>query len=95
MYRRQSLAAVAIALAFGTIGMAPQEASARRHRVCGPPPIEVTLCVDDPCDCCAPQSVCVSWRNGFLGRRVATYSWPCCGHTVEVVVTRRGELIVR
>jgi hypothetical protein len=107
MYRRQSLAAVAIAVAFGTIGVAPQEASARRHRVFGPPPIEVALCVDDPCDCCAPQTVCVcvpcccteepcvTWRNGLLGRRVATYSWPCCGHTVEVVVTRRGELIVR
>jgi hypothetical protein len=106
MFRSSLAGILTLSLAVASLAMAPREASARR-RVCAPPPIEVTLCVDDPCDCCAPQMVCVcvpcccteapcvTWRNGFLGRRVATYEWKCCGHCVEVVVTRRGDLIVR
>jgi hypothetical protein len=69
--------------------------------------MEAALCVDDPCDCCPPQSVCVcipcccteppcvAWRDGVFGRRVAMYSWPCCGYSLDVVVTRKGDLIVR
>ena len=106
MLRTSSLAALAIFLVAGALGMAPREASARR-KACTPPPIEVKLFVDDPCDCCPGQEVCVcvpcccteapcvSWRNGIFGRRVATYTWPCCGYSVDVVVTHKGELIVR
>jgi hypothetical protein len=76
-------------------------------RCCPPPPVETVLCVDDPCDpcpafpvtvcvpACCEEVPCVSWRNGAFGRRVATYVWPSCGHRVDVVVTRRGEVIVR
>jgi hypothetical protein len=104
---RKTLLAFVGAATVATLGLTANDALARRHKACAPPPIEVTLCVDDPCDCCPPQTVCVcvpcccteapcvSWRDGIFGRRVATYSWPCCGHSVDVVVTRRGELIVR
>ena len=106
MIRKTLLTLVATA-AVGALGLSADNAQAFRHKACAPPPIEVTLCVDDPCDCCPAQEVCVcvpcccteapcvSWRDGFLGRRVATYTWKCCGHSVDVVVTRRGELIVR
>jgi hypothetical protein len=106
MIRRALLAFVATA-AVATLGLNANDAQARRHKACAPPPIEVTLCVDDPCDCCPAQEVCVcvpcccteapcvSWRDGIFGRRVATYAWRCCGHSVDVIVTRRGELIVR
>jgi hypothetical protein len=105
MLRSFSAAGLAAAIVAGALAVAPREADARR--VCAPPPIEVVLCIDDPCDCCGPQDVCVcvpcccteepcvTWRNGIFGRRVATYTWRCCGHSVDVVVTRRGELIVR
>jgi hypothetical protein len=105
MRRVLSITVFALAL-IAAIGMSPREADARARR-CVPPPIELALCVDDPCDCCPAQEVCVcvpcccteapciSWRNGLFGRRVATYTWACCGHSVEVVVTRKGELIVR
>jgi hypothetical protein len=85
---------------------APSSAVAGDH-CCPPPPVKVTLCVDDPCDpcpafpvtvCvpgCCDDAPCVSWRNGAFGRRVATYVWPSCGNRVDVVVTRRGEVIVR
>jgi len=104
---RKTILAALVAVAAGSISLAPHQAQARRMRACAPPPIEVVLCVDDPCDCCAPQQVCVcvpcccteapcvTWRDGIFGRRVATYTWPCCGYSVDVVVTRRGELIVR
>ena len=95
------------ALALGSLGLSSRDASAFGRKACAPPPIEVTLCVDDPCDCCPGKEVCVcvpcccteepcvSWRDGLFGRRVATYTWPCCGHSVEVVVTKRGEYLVR
>jgi hypothetical protein len=108
MLRKTCFAALAAAAVASSLGWSANEAQARRLKAnCAPPPIEVALCVDDPCDPCPPQQVCVcvpcccteapcvSWRNGLFGRRVATYSWECCGHSVEVVVTRRGELIVR
>lgn len=106
MFRKTYLAMLAAVVATATLAVAPREAEARRNE-CGPPPMKVTLCVDDPCDCCAGQIVsvcvpccctetpCVSWRNGIFGRRIATFTWACCGHSVEVVVTRRGDLIVR
>ena len=106
--KRCQLSTVVIAGLF-LVGLgvaAPSSAVAGDH-CCPPPPVKVTLCVDDPCDpcpafpvtvcvpgCCA-DAPCVSWRNGAFGRRVATYVWPSCGHRVDVVVTRRGEVIVR
>jgi hypothetical protein len=72
-----------------------------------PPPVKVTLCVKDPCSCCtyevdvcipaccSAEQACVEWRSGFFGRRIATYCWPCCDHSVEVVVTRHGKAFAR
>lgn len=74
---------------------------------CPPPPVKIVLCVEDPCSCCtyqasvcipaccAGEEACVSWRRGWFGRRVATYTWKCCGHCVDIVVTRHGRVIVR
>jgi hypothetical protein len=31
----------------------------------------------------------------MFGRRVATYVWPTSGYRVEVVLTLRGDVIVR
>ena len=74
---------------------------------CPPPPVSVKFCAVDPCTGCAyPVSVClpaccagqmpclVKHRDGFFGRRVLTYKFDC-GECVEVVVTRRGKVIVR
>jgi hypothetical protein len=73
-----------------------------------PPPVPVTLCVKDPCNCCcaipvevclpaccAGEVPCVKWRSGIFGRRIATYCWPCCGHSIDVVITRHGKVRVR
>jgi hypothetical protein len=103
---RLNVSAVAVALVLTSLAVASPQATAS-DRCCPPPPMRVTLCVDDPCDPCPafPVTVCVpaccdavpcvSWRKGALGRRVATYVWPSCGHRIEVVVTRRGDVIVR
>ncbi|HMO83675.1 MAG TPA: hypothetical protein PKC18_02015 [Lacipirellulaceae bacterium] len=105
--RSTALSTFALAtLVVGALAASAPDADARARR-CAPPTMDVILCVDDPCDCCAPQQVCVSvpcccteppcvaWRNGAFKRRIATYSWPCCGYSVEVVVTHKGKLIVR
>jgi hypothetical protein len=72
-----------------------------------PPPVKMVLCVKDPCTCCThhvcvcvpacckDSEICVSWRRGFFGRRIATYTWVCCGHSVDVVITRFRGIIVR
>ncbi len=72
-----------------------------------PPPVKVKLCVKDPCNCCTyevdiclpacccGEEPCVKWRRGFLGRKIATYCWPCCDHEVDVVVTRHGRAFAR
>lgn len=72
------------------------------------PPVKVTLCVKDPVTCCtyavdlcvpaecACEEPClVSCRPGIFGRKVLTYKWPCCGHCVEIVITKHGKTIVR
>lgn len=72
------------------------------------PPVQVTLCVIDPVTCCPYRvDVCVpaecagveprlvSCRSGLFGRKVLTYQWDCCGHCVEVVITKHGRTIVR
>lgn len=74
---------------------------------CPPPPVKVPLCIKDPCTgcvtmecicvpaCCAGETPCMTWRKGFLGRKILTYKWRCCGHCVEVVITKRGRVTVR
>ena len=66
------------------------------------------LCVKDPCTCCtyevtacvpaccgdaAPTLVCC--RSGLFGRKVLTYAFADCDHTVDVVITAHGRTIVR
>jgi hypothetical protein len=104
--RRFYFTSVAAAIVLASLAICSPQASAG-DRCCPPPPMKVMLCVDDPCDPCPafPVTVCVpgccdgapcvSWRHGAFGRRVATYVWPSCGHRVEVVITRRGDVIVR
>ena len=82
--RRLYFTAVAVTLVLTSLAVASPQASAG-DRCCPPPPMRVTLCVDDPCDPCPafPVTVCVpgccdaapcvSWRHGAFGRRVATY----------------------
>ncbi len=75
---------------------------------CPPPPVKVELCVVDPCTgctypvtvcvpaCCAEEVPCMAgWRKGIFGRKVLTYKWPGCGHSVDVVITKHGRTIVR
>lgn len=105
MFRVRSMIAVA-AIAAATMMMSADSANAGNPCCCPPAPIQTTLCVNPPCSCCNKAvSVCipgccteapqVCWRSGFLGRQIGTYTWPCCGHTVKVVVTRRGDVRVR
>lgn len=72
-----------------------------------PPPVKVSLCIKDPCTgcvyeecicvpaCCAGETPCMTWRKGLLGRKILTYTWTCCGHCVDVVITRGGRVTVR
>ena len=71
-----------------------------------PPPTPTVMCLVDPCGCshrvcinvpacCAGEQPVICWRRGFLKRQIATLSWNCCGHQVEVVVTCFGRVIVR
>ncbi|GIW97003.1 MAG: hypothetical protein KatS3mg111_0336 [Pirellulaceae bacterium] len=74
---------------------------------CPPPPVKVELCIVDPCTgctykecvcvpaCCADQEPCVDCRPGLFGRKVLTYTWPCCDHQVKVIITKHGRVIVR
>ena len=77
---------------------------------CKPAPpakVNATLCLKDPCTCCtksvnvcipaccAGEAPCITSRKGFLGRRVYTATWKCCGHSVTVVVTKHGKVRVR
>ncbi len=75
---------------------------------CPPPPVSVTWCVVDPVTCCKYQvDACVpaccagvtpcyvGCESGFLGRKILTYKFECCGHCVDVVITKHGRTIVR
>ncbi|RMF38168.1 MAG: hypothetical protein D6753_16175 [Planctomycetota bacterium] len=74
---------------------------------CPPPPVQVELCIVDPCTgcsykecvcipaCCADEQPCVECRPGLFGRKVLTYTWPCCGHQVKAIITKHGRVIVR
>ncbi|MDG2380245.1 MAG: hypothetical protein P8N76_01085 [Pirellulaceae bacterium] len=76
-------------------------------RCCPPPPVEMTFCAEDPCTCCkyavevcvpaccVNEAPCVTWRHGIFGRRIATYTWKCCGFSFDVVVNRHGRHWVR
>ena len=70
-----------------------------------PPPVEMVICLEDPCcciheatvcvpACCAGQLPCVTWRKGVCGRQIATLSWDC-GHDQKVVITGKGKVKVR
>ncbi|TWU07923.1 hypothetical protein [Stieleria varia] len=75
---------------------------------CPAPPVPVTFCVVDPVTCCKyPVTVCVpaecagqipcyvGCAKGFLGRKILTYKFECCGHCVDIVITKHGRVIVR
>ena len=106
MLRLRSLAAAAAVALAAVLTTSADLAVAGDPCCCPPPPIQTTICVRPPCRCCAKNiTVCVPgccseaprvcWRKGFLGRQIGTYTWPCCGHSVQVVVTRRGDMRVR
>lgn len=88
--------------------MAPATADAGGYGCCPPPPVTVPLCVIDPCTgcattvcvcvpacCAAEQPVLLCCRRGLFGRKTLTYKYCCCGHTVDVLVTRKGRVRVR
>jgi len=74
---------------------------------CPPPPVKMEFVAVDPCTgceypvcvcvpaCCGDEAPCVTWRNGIFGRRVATYTWKCCGFSFDVVVNHWGAHWVR
>ncbi|QEG33994.1 hypothetical protein [Bythopirellula goksoeyrii] len=105
MMRLHSVVAVAL-LVVGSLVVSSDNVQAGNPCCCPPAPIQTTLCVQPPCSCCS-TTVCVCvpgccteaptvcWRSGLLGRQIGTYCWPCCGHEVKVVVTRRGDVKVR
>lgn len=101
---------IALALACGFFAMAIGNvamAGCDDCNCCPPPPVKVTICAVDPCTGCEyPVTVClpadcveevpcVSWRNGIFGRRVASYTWKCCGYSFDIVVNHRGKYWVR
>ncbi len=105
MLRFSWLAATVVAAALWTSSINTAEAG-HGCGCCPPPPVETTLDVSPPCSCCSQEvTVCVPaccteaptvcWRSGLLGRQIGTYTWACCGHTVKVVVTGRGDVRVR
>lgn len=105
MFRIRTVAAIA-AIAVGTLLTTANQSFAGDCCCCPPPPVQTTLCVAPPCSCCSQNvTVCVPgccteaptvcWKNGIFGRQIGTYTWPCCGHSVKVVVTGRGDVKVR
>ena len=105
MLRVRSLVAIA-AIALGALVTTADNANAGDPCCCPPAPIQTTLCVKPPCSCvaenvcvcvpgCCTEAPTVCWKNGIFGRQIGTYTWPCCGHSVKVVVTRRGDVKVR
>ena len=103
MFRIFAIATLAVAALMGT---SSSTALAGDCCCCPPPPKQVELCVQPPCSCC-PQTVCVCvpgcccveptvcWKKGICGRQIGTYTWCDCGHSVKVVVTKRGKVRVR
>lgn len=73
-----------------------------------PPPVKAEWCVKDPVTCCKYKvSACVpaccageipcldGCRKGLFKRKILTYKFSCCGHCVDVVITKHGRTIVR
>ncbi len=109
---------IAAAFVFAVMAIAaPAQAGHHGASCCAPepvccvkpaPPVNVTICVQDPCTCCTYEvQVCVpaecaceapclaGTRSGIFGRKILTYKWPCCGYCVDVVITKHGRVIVR
>lgn len=105
MYRL-SLLGVTGLLAVSLTLMGTSTTAEAGNAYCPPPPIHATLPVCPPCRCCnttvevcvpgcCTEAPCVSWRDGLFGRSIGIYTWPCCDHSVKVVVNRRGEVKVK
>lgn len=107
MYKLRVLCAAAV-LAGGLAFTAPADAGHACCQPCPPPPVEMNLCVVDPCTGCSTMvCVCVPaccgleapvlacCKNGLFGRKVLTYKWCNCGHEVDVVLKRNGTARVR
>lgn len=78
----------------------------KRRRRCCPPPVPTEFCLTDPCGCtheacievpacCCGEQPCIKWRNGILGRQIATLCWECCDFEAKVIITRKGKVRVR
>lgn len=93
---------------FGLLGRCCAPVDCCEPVCCPPPPVAITWAIEDPCNCCtyevtacvpaccgdaAPELVCC--RAGIFGRKVMTFSFGECGHTVDVVITKHGRTIVR
>jgi hypothetical protein len=107
MKSKISIALVVLALLVAAAPSIAQAGFLDGGDCCCAPPVNQKLCVTDPCTgctqevcvcvpaCCCNEDPCVSCRPGLFGRQVLTYCWPCCGHTVKVVITSRGDVRVR
>lgn len=102
----QNLLAAFLLVAAG-LSLAPEKAEAGHCSTCKPAPVTTHLCVVDPCThctydvcvclpaCCAHETPCMTWQKAAFGRKVLTYTWKCCGHQVDVLITKRGKVKVR
>lgn len=95
-----------VTLAPARVVLAPSVAEACCQPCCTPRCVPTTLCLVDPCgcsheacvevpSCCVGQQPEICWRNGALGRQVATLCWSCCDYETKVIVTRNGKVRVR
>lgn len=73
---------------------------------CAPRCVPTTFCLVDPCGCsheacvkvpacCVGQQPNICWKDGVLGRQVATLCFECCDFEAKVIVTRNGNVRVR
>ncbi len=80
--------------------------SAKRMYRCYGPPVNQTLCVENPANCClyavhvcvpaccVGEPVCCGTRVGLLGRGYVVYQWPC-GFEVEIAFRVHGGVILK
>jgi len=106
MFRIQSFTVILSLVVLGLGATSASTAFAHDNGCCTPPPVQIVLSVQPPCSPCLREvTVCVPascteaptvcWKKGLFGRQIGTYTWACCGHTVKVVVNRRGDVKVR
>ena len=102
------LLVVLIALVVGLLFATPETADATllcKIRV-SQPMMEHILSVVDPCTgcaqdvcvcipCCCTEEPAVTCRTGIFGRTILTHCWECCGHSVDIIINRCGEVRVR